>query len=416
MSEDFSDEGMTRGSDRLEKVKVNSSEVRLGMFVCELDRPWLMTPFPLQGFEIRTVQDISRVQEYCRYVYIDVRRTGSKPALSGMPQTPTIAIGEAIAPREEFKVADVVTARTGKLIQGYVENIHQGTAIDIQMAREAVAACVGTVLRNPQAILCIAQMREKSDALSQHAMSTCVYSIIVGRALGLAGKDLETLGTAALLHDMGKVSVPEEVLGKAGPLGLEEYALVKQHAKFGRETLLGGLKTDDRVAEVAYSHHERLDGSGYPRGLRGSELDIACRIVAAAEKYEALTSIRPHRPAYTHLDAMNVVNRMVKRGHVDEMVVNHFFTYLGTYPPGTVVELSDGEKAIVLETNPNQRLRPIILVVRDRENNPVTRFVDMALRKTDESGKPYRVRHVLTPAAAGINLLDYRELVIQTLA
>lgn len=402
--------------DYFEKAKIKARDVRVGMFVCELDRPWLETPFQLQGFEVKNAEEIGLLRQYCQHVYIDVLRTRVERMQIDAPPPGTFPAGDQATPfREEVRAAGGVTAETTNLIQEFAEQIHYGTSIDIQMAREAVSSCVASVTRNPQAMLFMARMQEKSDSLSQHALNTCVYAVIVGRALGLDGKELEALGTAALLHDLGKVSVPDEVLNKPTPLDVREFALIKQHAKLGREILLSGRQIDDNTVNVAYTHHERLDGSGYPQGLREPDLQPHSRIVAAVEKYEAILSPRPYRPPYNHLDAMNILNRMVKRRYLDGEVVEVFLAYLGIYPPGSLVELSNGEKAIVLETRPAQRLRPLILVVRDRDSNPAARFVDMALKPADDRQQPYRIKGIHPPGSFGVNLLDYRGVVMKAL-
>lgn len=400
--------------DFFEKVKINVRDVRVGMFVCELDRPWLGTPFLMQGFEVKTIEEMNQLQEYCKHVYIDVLRTRVEEMRIDAPPPRVFRSQEKIVPfKEEIQAASNVATETSNVVQGFVEKINYGSSIDIQMAREAVSSCVSSITRNSEATMFMARMQAKSDLISQHALNTCVYAIIVGRSLKLDGRELEALGTAALLHDLGKVAVPDAILNKPAPLDVQEFAMVKEHTRLGRDILRSGRAVDDYTLNVAYRHHERLDGSGYPEGVRKPDLDPFSRIVAVVEKYDAILSPRPYRPAYNHLDAMNILNQMVKRNYLDAVVVNAFFSYLGIYPPGTIVDLSDGEKAIVLESNPAQRLRPVILVVRDRDNNPAARFVDMALKPTDEKGQPYRIKGVLPPGSSGINLLDYRSVVMK---
>lgn len=405
-----------REFDVVEKVKVRVQALRIGMFVCELDRPWLETPFLFQGFELKTAEDIAEVKKYCEYVYIDVLRTRVEQVAIEAPPPGSFRRAEKTTPLgEEILTADTVRTETTGVVKSFVENIRFGRSIDIQMARESVSECVASVVRNPEAMLFMTQMRDKSELISQNAMNSCVYAIIVGRLLGLEGDQLENLGTCGLLHDLGKVSVPNEILNKPGRLTREETAIVREHAKVGRDLLMGGRKVYSGAVDVAYAHHEHLDGSGYPRGLSANQLSLNCKIIAVVERYDALLSPRPFRPPYNHLDGLAMLNRMVKRNHLDGEVVNRFVAYLGIYPPGSIVELSNGEKAIVLETNEGQRLRPRILVVRDREGNPLGRFVDLAQKRVDEKGQPLTIKTVHEAGAFGINLLDYRNVVMKSI-
>jgi HD-GYP domain-containing protein (c-di-GMP phosphodiesterase class II) len=336
------------------------------------------------------------------HVHLDAPPSGFKMSGGIPPGTKSF--------QEEIEAAEHERAKTSNLVKTFIDDIRFGSSIDIQIAKEAVAGCVASIMRNPEAMFFMTQMREKSDLISQHAINTCVYAVIVGRQLGYDSQQLEDLGTCGLLHDLGKVSVPDHILNKPDRLTAAEFATVRLHARYGRDILMSARKVYTGTVDVAYAHHEHLDGSGYPRGLRADELNMNCRIVSVVEKYDAIVSARPYRPPHNHLDALNLLSAMVKRNFLDAEVVNQFVAYLGIYPPGSIVELSTGEKAIILETNPGHRLRPKILVVRDRDDNPVARFVDMAVKTADDSNQPFKVKTVHRPESFGINLRDYRNV------
>lgn len=402
--------------DIVEKVKINARDLRIGMYVCELDRPWLETPFLFQGFELKTFEDIVAVQNHCKYVFIDILRTRVEEVrINSTPSNNFGALSKTTSFSRELETAGTAAKNTSSLLKTMIDDVRFGSSIDIQLARESVSECVSSIMRNPDALLFMTQMREKSELLSQHAMNTSVYAIMVGRLAGLDAKQLEDLGTCGLMHDIGKVQVPDAILNKPDRLTSEEMDVVRQHCRLGRDILMSGRNIYSGTVDVAFGHHEHLDGSGYPRGLTRPQLNRNVRIVAVVEKYDAIVSPRPHRPAFTHLDALNMLHGMVKKNHLEGKMVNAFIAYMGIYPPGSIVELSTGEKAIVLETNPSQRLRPTILVVRDPAGNPVARFVDMALKQTDEKGLPYKIKAIHRPGDFGINLLDYRGVVMKSL-
>lgn len=401
----------------VEKVKLRVGDLRLGMYVCELDRPWLETPFLFQGFELKTDADIEAVSKYCEYVYIDLLRT----------RTVEITLDAAPPPRsffnehgikgfdQEVEKAETARERTSNLVKRFIDDVRFGNSLDVHLAKAAVSECVAGILRSPDALMFVSQMRERDENLCQHAFNVCVYAIMLGHTAGLEARELENLGTCGLLHDIGKVSISDKILNKQGPLTDEEFAIVQQHTALGRDILMSGRNVFSGTVDVAYGHHENVDGSGYPRGLEGHQLNINCKIVAIVEKYDALVSPRPFRPAYNHLDAIDILNQMATKNRLDPPLTTAFINAMGIYPPGSVVELSTGEVAIVLQSNPKQRLRPQILTVRDASAKPVEVLVDMALKNTDDRGRPYRIKAVRRPDDFGINLNHYRSTILHSL-
>jgi len=382
------------------------------MYVCELDRPWLETPFMLQGFEVENDADIEAVMQHCEYVYIDLMRT--KVVRVTIDELPGSFINDkkrAFA-EKDMKAADSTRQNTSNLIKSFIDEIRFGQSLDIQLAKNAVSDCVANLTKNPEAMMFLTRMRNKGEGLNQHAFNVCVYSIVLGRLLGYDATQLEQLGTCGLLHDMGKVTIADEILNKPGPLNEEEIAIVQTHTTAGRDILMSGRNIFSGTVDVAYGHHENIDGTGYPRGMQGHQLNINCKIVAVVDKYEAITSPKPYRPAGDHLSAVAILNQLARDNKIDSSLTLAFVSYLGIYPPGTIVELSSGEVAIVLESNPRQRLRPQVLVVRDADKAPTQRFVDMTERTVDDNGRPFRIVTVRRPGDFGIDLSQYYDIIM----
>ncbi|MGZ8243371.1 HD-GYP domain-containing protein [Methylomagnum sp.] len=393
-------------------------ELRVGMYVCELDRPWLETPFLFQGFELKSESDIDTVMQYCDYVYVDVHKTRIDRSATAPRQTGPISRrsdAHQTAFAKDMKAAGSAHKQTSSLIKSFADDIKFGTSVDLQQAKGLVSDCVSNILRNPDAMMFMTQMRNKDEELSQHAFNSCIYSIILGRDAGLGASELENLGACGLLHDMGMVSVPADVLNKRGRLSEDEAMAVRMHTRYGRDVLMSGRNVFSGTVDVAFGHHENIDGSGYPRGLTGSQLNLSCKIVSIVDKYNAITSERPYRPARNHLDAVNVLNRLAKEERIDRDLARAFINYLGVYPPGTIVELSNGELGIVIESNPEQRLRPQLLIVRDAEGNSATSFVDMVVKPVDEQGRPYKIKQVHPAGAFGIDLNLYQVTMLRSL-
>ncbi len=405
-----------RKVDYVEKVKLRVGDLHPGMYVCELDRPWLETPFLLQGFEIKSDNDIEALRRHCQYVYIDMLRTRTvEMTIDALPPRSYLNDKRLTSFEKEIETAETTRKQTAIMIRGIINEVRFGKTVDIAMAKDAVSSCVASVIRNPDAMMFLTQLRRKDEYASQHAFNVCIYSIILGRHAGFDAAELEALGTCGLLHDMGKIAIPEAILNKEGALSREEMALMREHTTKGREILLAGHNIFSGSIDVAYGHHENLDGTGYPRGLEGHQLSQNCKIVAVVDKYDAITSARPYRPARDHLHAVGILNKMAKERQLDGFLTEGLIGYLGIYPPGSVVELSSGETAIVLESNPAQRLRPQVLVVRDREGAQIERFMDLAETSKDASGNPLRIKSVQRSDAAEVDLNRYRKVILDSL-
>ncbi len=398
-----------------EAVKLRVSDLRKGMFVCQLDRPWEETPFLADGFEVETEQDIEAVKNYCNHVYIDLGRT--QAVTVKIEDTPVDSFADNNKQRgaleNEILAAEVTKKETSNLIKSFLYDLRLGNSVDIQLAKNAVSQCVASVLRNPNALLLLMQMRRKNSYISEHSFNGCVYSILLGRLLGLDAKQLEELGTCGLLHDIGNIEIPDHILNKSGKLSEEEFAIIKQHPIYGRDILMSSRNIHPGAVDVAYGHHECPDGSGYPRGLKAEQINLNCRIVSVVDKYDAITRNAPYRIAQNHLNAVHILNILAETNKIDKQVCSTFVSYLGFYPPGTIVELSSGEIAIVLKTSPRQRLQPQVLVIRDREGQPVEYVFDLAENHLDERGNLYKIKTVHIPGYIDIDVAKYQNAIIQ---
>lgn len=399
----------------LQKVKVPAGELKIGMYVCELDRPWLESPFLFQGFELTSDADIKAVQEICEYVYVDVRKQKlikpPSPARKAKPSTIQRSQAEPIkslVPFErEIKSASTTYQQTSRLIKTLIDDIRFGHSIDIQVAKAAVSECVGSILRNPDALMLLTQLKVKDEYTSQHSFNVCVYSIALGRHLRLPVKSLEDLGLCGLLHDMGKMRTPLEILNKEGKLEKEEFEIMKRHTTHGRDILISSRTIYPGAVDVAFGHHERLDGSGYPRGLNAAQIPPYAKVVAVVDTYDAITSNRVYQQGRSHMEALNILNK-ASGNHFSSDLVVKFIECIGIYPPGSLVELGNGEVAIVIENNPRYKTKPKLMLLLDEEKKPRNeRVIDLAKLDLDASGQPYRIKAILPPDAHGLDIHEY---------
>lgn len=399
----------------LEKIKMRVGELCPGMFVCELDRPWEETPFQPQGIEIQTTADIEALSNYCQSVFIDLERSRVDQATTNGLPGPYFCENGFSLDSKDLETAASLHSQTSELIQALIKDISFGQSLDIELARAAVSECVSHVLSNQEAMVLFLRLREKDEFIRQQAYNSCIYSIVIGRLLGYNSYQLEHLGICGLLHDIGKLTVPEKILNKAGPLTQAEMQIVHQHTLAGRDMLMSSGHLYSGSVDAAYAHHENLDGTGYPRGLQSEQINLNCKIISIVDKYDAITCPRPYRPMGDHLSAIAILNRLAHEHKIDSHITSIFVAYMGVYPPGSIVELSNGEIGIVLETHPKHHLRPKLLIVRDAEHNPCQSVVDMSDRLVDERGHPYRIARVRKAEHFGIKLSDYYDLIVRTL-
>ena len=400
---------------KIDKVRLHVSALRAGMFVCDLDRPWLGTPFPLEGFEVEDDEAIDAVMQYCQYVHIDLDRNKVDDAGELLPLGLFFNKKGTRFQLKDIKQAELIRKQTTNLIKTCFDEIRYGISPDLQLAKAASSECVASVLRNPEIMMFLVQLLSKEGHMGQDAFNTCIYALVIGHLLGFSHSQLENLGISGLLHDMGKVSIPEEIQNKEGKLTDEELSIIQTHSLAGREILLASGCFSIGTVEVAYGHHENLDGSGYPRGLQGDQLSMYCKIVGVVDKYDAITSLMPFRPAHDHLQAVCILNNLAKENKIDGKLTSQLISYLGIYPPGTIVELTSKEVGIVIDSDPRQRQRPQILLVRDAHKEPCQRFVDLTEKTFDERGRPYRIATVRNPGDFGISPNEYFNLIMQSL-
>jgi HD-GYP domain-containing protein (c-di-GMP phosphodiesterase class II) len=404
---------INRYSSSTRNLKVGAGALEIGMYICDLDRPWEASPFLLQGFFIETEWDLNTVREACDYVYIDPKksRIPTKRA-SGAKKSRKLAQYEIkTSLEEEIGQARGAYQRTHALLKSTLDEIRFGKAIDVKAVKSVVNECVTTVLNNPTALLLMTQMQGRDDYTSQHSFDVCVLSIVFGRHLGLPALTLQELGLCGLLLDMGKMKVPLALINKKGILDEKEFDELKLHTTFGRDILATSRDIPASAVDVAYCHHERLDGSGYPRGLTAENITPFTKIISVVDVYSAVTSERAYRSSQSHMDGLNVLSKG-RGGHFDASLVMRFIACIGIYPPGTLVELNSGEVAIVLDAKTSAKSLPRVVIVLDKHKKKTQeQVIDLAENRHTEEGLPYKIKVTLAHNAYGVDLNSYLESV-----
>lgn len=401
------------------KRKLAVADLICGMYICELDRPWLESKCLFQGVFIETQEQLQELKggclRECRYVVIDTLKGAdlplpkqAPPSVSKPEQSGEMRYPRAVSVERELEPARAARTRAGGFIDQVFREVASGQAPRLEDVRGVIEDLVDSIVRNPDAQMCLTQLKNRDEYTAQHSVNVCVLSLAFGRHLGFEQSQLHLLGTGALLHDIGKLNTPLEILNKPGRLTDDEFRIMKEHPERGRE-ILRGMPAE--VIDVAYSHHERLQGHGYPRGLETDQISIWSKMVAIVDVYDAITSDRVYHEGMASTDALARMYEWRERDF-DAELLEQFIQCVGIYPIGSLVELSSGEVGVVISINPRLRLRPKLVLVRDASKNPYfpTRIVDLG-RYVDADSVPYTISRVLQPGSYNIDVREYlREL------
>jgi len=282
-----------------------------------------------------------------------------------------------------IEIPDAITERTRVSCKQILQNTIQQFSITDKLETKGLEEYVGTViaeiLKNPDVQVSLNDIASNDEYTYTHSVSTMVYALMIARKLNYSEQKLMVLGMGALLHDIGKMLIDQEVLFKDGVLTQQEYEYVKMHSLYGYQALQRITTIPEQVRQISYMHHERLDGSGYPQGLRGEELNEYIRIVSIADVYDALTTDRCYREKWPANKAMDfLVVRSEKE--FDPRLVGLFTQQLAVYPNGSLVRLSNQCLGIVSGQNQGMPLRPFVRVIQDPNGKDVIPY-EMDLMK-----------------------------------
>ncbi|EAX48365.1 metal dependent phosphohydrolase [Thermosinus carboxydivorans Nor1] len=289
------------------------------------------------------------------------------------PYTDDLEVPETI--REETRQQAIAT------VQQSFAKFRLGRRLDLNALETAAQAIVDEILQNRAALIHLTDIRTYDDYTFGHSVNVSILSVFTGLSLGYARGQLEELALGGMLHDLGKIAIPPAILNKPGKLSAEEMAIMQQHAATGFEIL---RKQNPEIpllaAHIAFQHHERLDGSGYPRGLKGDEIHPYARIAAIADVYDALTSDRPYRRAMPPHEAYEIL-LVFHNKHFDGAMLDQFLRRIACYPVGSFVQLNSGEVAVVIHVPPDLPLRPTVRLLTDREGRALPQPYEVDLTK-----------------------------------
>ena len=284
--------------------------------------------------------------------------------------------------------------------------IEAGNDLNLQSARPIIRECVDSVKANASAMFWMSRIKSRDAYTAEHCLRVAIFCVAFARFLGMPDEDLETVGMCGLLHDIGKLRVPDEILNKPGALTPEEHSIMRQHTSLGYELLCADANLDPIISDVSRHHHERMDGCGYPEQLAEWQISRFARLVSIVDAFDAITSDRCYRDGLPASEAIRIL--FGNRGQqFAATMVEAFIRMIGVYPPGSLVELSTGEVAIVLVAHPRRKLKPKVEVLLNGDKQPVTpRIIDLGSTGSEPGEGSPEILRPLSDGAFGVSLRD----------
>jgi HD-GYP domain-containing protein (c-di-GMP phosphodiesterase class II) len=319
---------------RMQKKQIGVEDLEIGMFVVELDRPWLGTSFDFRGFPIATREQLDSLRACCRTVFVDPERRSGLAQPGPCRVRPGAPPAHSASLETELPVASEIYEQCERAARISLAHLRGEGDLEPEKLADAIAKAAQSMRRDPDAMLLLGGVREKSDRQIERALNSSILMMAFGRFLDFDAERLEMLGLAGVLLDVGKNCIPDDVLDKAGMLTPEEYGTVKRHVVHSAELVRaadGGFP--DRIEEIILEHHERPDGSGYPYGLEGDRISLEGSIAGIVDSFSALTLPRAFAEARAPASALNLLDTM--RGKCfDDTLIEQFIQCVGGGPGG----------------------------------------------------------------------------------
>jgi HD-GYP domain-containing protein (c-di-GMP phosphodiesterase class II) len=413
------------GNDDVYLDKVYCSDLVIGMFIQELDRPWLETPFMFQGFPISCDEEIEALQKHCEYVFINRSRgeidtrfihTKVESTQSATSRVKAIAnkagsaskYPDTVVVEKELETARKIYEESNHAIEKVFSTAHSDGVLNLEDASKTTSNIVDSVMRNPDAFMLLQCMKSKDRYRYTHAINCCALAATFCRHLGFSKTEIHDISMGALLLDIGIIKVPDSMIAIQGVLNPLSMKLVRHHVNFGLEILDKTPNLPSLVRDMALTHHERINGKGYPNALKAEQIPVCGRIAAIVDCYDAMISNRPHKKRTSPTEA---VCAMYSWRNIDfhEDLIEQFIQCIGAYPTGSLVELNSGQVGIVMSQNRVRRLYPKILLILNadgiRYESPST--VDLWEYAQKTKGIVLDINKVVDEDELGIDPSDY---------
>lgn len=383
--------------------KIRTSQLTLGMHLHKFCASWVMYPFWRSNFKLVLLKDIEKIQESgIDEVIIDTSKGADvlvvSHEISPVTLNPTKASDKIAAPIEsELKRAITVYSQSKNAIRSMFDDVRMGKAVDFDSAETVVSEISASIMENSTALISLARLKDANEYTYMHSVSVCALMVATAKAVGLNEAQCKEAGVAGLLHDIGKMSIPNTIIDKTGPLTDQEFEIIRTHPQRGYSILKEQQEVTNGVLDVCLHHHEKIDGSGYPRGLKKEQISTLVRIASICDVYDAVTSDRPYKVGWKPAEALKKMAQW--DGHFDNKIFQIFVKVIGIYPIGSFVKLENGKMGIVYKQNSISLLKPKVKLFFCSKRNIQIPLEDIDL---SDNGRTEKIIGVEDPEKWGL--------------
>jgi len=381
-------------------LKVMVGDLKIGMYVDRLDRPWTETRFMYQGFFIQNDETLDELRRVCRFVFVDTERAAE---LKPLPRVAGERYPITQSVEKEIVRAKAIHQEATAAAKAIFTQMLQSGRLDVELAKHTVTPLLDSMMRNPNALIWLSRMKQHDSYIFSHALNTSIWGLAFARHLGLDQEEIAEVGLGCMLFDVGKTQLPLTLLLKPGPLTEAETETVHSHVASSLAILRGMDGITPAIMEMVKSHHERFDGSGYNAGLKGGAIPMYAKIAGIVDTYDALVSFRPYAGERSPHEAIRYIYSL--RGTLFQPeVVERFMQLVGAFPTGSVIELNTGAVGVVLAQN-QQKLRPRVALVLDQDKHRLESpaVVDMMYDAPWSESSQFWIDRCLQNGAYGVN-------------
>jgi putative nucleotidyltransferase with HDIG domain len=373
--------------------RISSDQLQPGMFIHDLNCGWMEHPFAFKSFKVDDEKTIEKIiASGIRELYIDANKgsdvtdaqTHDEYHAEIHEQITTLAGSHVIKPppsaplKQEIHLAKAIHSEAHDVVHHLMSDIRMGKQIELAKTLPVVEHITDSILRNKDAFISLSRIKKKDEYTFQHSVSVCALLVAFCRALEYEKDVIMEAGLGGLLHDVGKMKVPDHILNKPATLTESEFEVMKSHSAIGRELLKQTPGIPEAAIVITGQHHERYDGTGYPDKIKRDEISQLGQMAAIADVYDALTSDRIYHKGMQPTAALKKLFEWSKF-HFNAELVQHFICLIGIYPVGSLVRLESGTLGIVVNPGNENMLRPIVRGVFDIKNEHSIRPYDIDL-------------------------------------
>ncbi|MEE4750090.1 HD-GYP domain-containing protein [Pseudomonas alliivorans] len=383
--------------------KIPVSELSLGMHIHKFCRPWNNDPFWVTHVEtvLHDSDVLKRIQSSDTLeVWIDTRQ--GRDHMSAPAPTPAHDDKATVSLEQEVERAKAICGKARDVVMNMFTEARMGQAMKMDNVDLMVEEISNSILRHPHALISLSRLKTSDEYTYMHSVAVCALMVALAKRMGMKTEQVREAGVAGLMHDVGKMMIAPEVLNKPGRLTVEEFTLMKTHPEQGLKILEENLPVAALVMDVCLHHHEKVDGSGYPDGLQGSDISIFARMSAVCDVYDAITSDRPYKKGW---GVAHSIREMASwKGHFDDMVFQNFVKTVGIYPVGALVRLESGRLGVVMEQSETSLLTPRVKVFMSARTRKtfVPQTIDLASSEDRDA-----IIKIELPADWGLDSVDH---------